>query len=404
MEQRTLSNSCVCIATQTPTTQKASVMAYIRAGTVFEDIATNGVSHALEHILLQGTESHPTAGAFYDHLSDNQLTVTGLTTKQYVALGIEGHRDTLEGAVSDLCDMINHPILSNTLFNTERKVLGEEIARAASDSADILNHEIDAKLFEGSPLSLPVEGSEGSVTDLTLDNLKHFYNNFYQPANMVLAIAADHPPDRSVDMAETYFGKVQGDTAHTFPHLTFPHIDLGHTEFSHEGMGDRTLLTCTFLTQDTFERRESIIWILSEALNDHLFRSLREKHGLVYYVHADWQRYFFGNRIDIDVECSLKNRDSVIKILREEVGSFHVTDATFENAKRKLVQTLELLHEDPVAVTDYGGIQYLLFTSLQTPEEERAFIEELTPEDVNKATNVVFKEVRSGLFSIQSRN
>ncbi len=104
-------------------------------------------------------------------------------------------------------DRFLNPVLRE--FYTERDVVMEE-RRLRTDSQPIgtLLEQFIATAYMAHPYSHPVVGYMSDLQALTRAKARKFFQTYYVPQNLVLAIVGDVNVKKTIKMAETYFGRI----------------------------------------------------------------------------------------------------------------------------------------------------------------------------------------------------
>ena len=106
--------------------------------------------------------------------------------------------------------MLEADRLANTVareFYKERQVIMEE-RRMRTDASPIgtLVEQFLGTAFIAHPYGFPAIGWTSDIQNITTDQLMAFFEAYYSPSNMVVAIVGDIQPDEVIRMAEKYFG------------------------------------------------------------------------------------------------------------------------------------------------------------------------------------------------------
>jgi predicted Zn-dependent peptidase len=104
-------------------------------------------------------------------------------------------------------DRFLHPVLRE--FYKERNVVIEE-RRMRTDSNPIgrLLEQFNASAFEAHPYHRPTVGWMSDLNSFSATDAKNFFNEYYLPANMVVAVAGDIKAREAMPILEKYFGRV----------------------------------------------------------------------------------------------------------------------------------------------------------------------------------------------------
>jgi predicted Zn-dependent peptidase len=100
-----------------------------------------------------------------------------------------------------------HPVLRE--FYKERNVVIEE-RRLRTDSNPIgrLLEQFNAAAFEAHPYHRPTVGWMSDLNSFSATDAKKFFNEYYVPANMVVAVAGDVKASQVMPILEKYFGRL----------------------------------------------------------------------------------------------------------------------------------------------------------------------------------------------------
>jgi predicted Zn-dependent peptidase len=100
-----------------------------------------------------------------------------------------------------------HPVMRE--FYKERNVVIEE-RRMRTDSNPIgrLEEQFEASAFEASPYHRPTIGWISDLNTFSATDAKHFFDRYYVPANMVVAVAGDVKAAQILPVLEKYFGRL----------------------------------------------------------------------------------------------------------------------------------------------------------------------------------------------------
>jgi predicted Zn-dependent peptidase len=183
--QHTLKNGLEIVAECNDDAHSAAVGFFVRTGSRDENDAIAGVSHFLEHMLFKGTPSRSPddvnrefdeMGAHYNAFTNEENTV------YYAAVLPEYIRPAVE-----LWSDILRPSLREEDFDTEKKVIIEEIKMYEDQPPFCADDKCRAAFFGSHPLSRSVLGTEQSITDLPVDSMRGYFERRYSPGNIVLA-------------------------------------------------------------------------------------------------------------------------------------------------------------------------------------------------------------------------
>jgi len=183
--EASLKNGLRVIAEVVPEARSVALGYFVKTGARDEAPEESGVSHFLEHMVFKGPEgmdalsvnlAFDRMGAQYNAFTSEEATVF------YGAVLPEFAFPLLE-----LFSRLMRPALRQEDFDTEKKVILEEIARYQDRPGFMAYDWARARFFAGHPLGNSVLGTVESITALTRDQMAQYHARRYLPGNMVLA-------------------------------------------------------------------------------------------------------------------------------------------------------------------------------------------------------------------------
>jgi predicted Zn-dependent peptidase len=130
-------------------------------------------------------------------------------------------------------DRFKNPVFRE--FYKEKEVVREERRmRIESQPFGRLLEEFSAVTYTAHPYGRPVVGWHSDITATTIEDAREFYNTYYVPNNITIAIAGDVDPDEARKLAETYFGDIPAGPEPPSVHTEEPD-QRGERRFTIEG-------------------------------------------------------------------------------------------------------------------------------------------------------------------------
>ncbi len=203
--QHTLENGLHIVIEQMPDVRSAAAGFLVRAGARDETPELAGVSHFLEHMIFKGTAKRPWRQITIDFDAMGSLYNAFTSEDRTMFYGWVREAD-IARQIELLADMMR-PTLPKEEFETEKKVILEEIAMA-KDSLEHLTFDfLQEKVFAGHPLEWPILGYESTVGAMTRDQMHEYFATKYAPDNMYLIVTGKVDPGEVIGLAEKYCGQ-----------------------------------------------------------------------------------------------------------------------------------------------------------------------------------------------------
>ena len=184
-----LASGLQIVGETTPTARSVSVGFFVRTGSRDEGPGESGVSHFLEHMVFKGT---PRRTAFdvnrdFDQLGAKYNAYTSEEETVYYASVLPEYLP----AVTDILADILRPSLRTDDFDTEKKVILEEIKKYDDQPSSVAWDKAKEVYFRGHPLGNTILGTNASVTALTADGMRAYYDRRYAASNILVAAAGN---------------------------------------------------------------------------------------------------------------------------------------------------------------------------------------------------------------------
>ena len=105
-------------------------------------------------------------------------------------------------------DRLANPVFRE--FYAERSVVHEE-RRLRTDSTPIgkFQEQFEAMFWQSSPYGWPVIGWPSDLEGITRDEALGFFDTYYAPNNLALALVGDFDHDEAIALTEQYFGRLE---------------------------------------------------------------------------------------------------------------------------------------------------------------------------------------------------
>ncbi len=394
--KHTLPNGIRIVAEQIPYVRSVALGIWIGTGSENETPRENGISHFIEHMMFKGTKSR-TARQLAESFDEIGGHVNAFTAKEmtcYYAKVLDQHfRISLE----ILADMFFESTFAETEMEKEKKVIVEEI-RMVEDTPDDLVHDLLSEASFGShSLGYPVIGSVENVQAFKREDLFRYKDRFYNPHNVVIAIAGNLPDDY-LDQVEAAFARHQGNSVPvTSERPTFtPNIKVKKkkTEQTHLCFGLPGL--------SVSDSRIYILVLLNNVLggnmSSRLFQEIREERGLAYSVFSYHSAHRETGLFAIYAGTAHGQEYEVYECIQnilDQIKDRGLTASELEKAKEQLKGSLMLGLESTNNRMSRLGRNELLLGRHMTLDQIVESVEKITLDDVNQLAREIFSSPMS---------
>jgi zinc protease len=191
---------------------------WYKIGSSYEPLGITGISHMLEHMMFKGTKLFG-PGQLSAIVSKNGGQQNAFTAEDYTGYYQVFEKSKLSVSFELEADRMHNLIFSEEEFAKEHQVVMEERRLRTDDDPQSLTYErFMAAAHTASPYHHPVIGWMSDINQLTLADLKSWYDTWYAPNNATLVVVGDVMPDEVFELAKRYFGPVSAKTVTPMKH------------------------------------------------------------------------------------------------------------------------------------------------------------------------------------------
>jgi predicted Zn-dependent peptidase len=376
-----LENGLTIIGEENPVAQSSALSFFVKTGARDEAKEIWGVSHFLEHMMFKGTSKRSALEVTYD-LGAIGAQANAYTSEEntvyYTAILPEYFRQAIE----ILSDMLR-PSLDINEFNTEKKVILEEIALYKDRPTHLLFEASLKEHFKNHPAGNPVLGNKETIAALSRDQMHAYFDTQYCPSNMVLGASGAFSWDLFVELAKGYCGawKNGKKQREVFPHqptqttkvITKENLQRGHACLIAPGPQ---------ATDDSRYAAYVLSTILGDASGSRVYWELIDK-GLADVASIDVDLMEGTGIVYGYVSSDLSRIDEVIDILRNILEtSREFSEEDLERAKTKLATSVVLQGESPMRRLMAIGNDWLYRKQYATLGDECSRIQNVSRNDI----------------------
>jgi len=361
-----------------------SIQIFCNIGNIHSPVTMRGVTHFIEHMCFEGTKEHPDFNKVLIDYKDMGVEYNGISTQRYTAYIIKCQDYYADKCIRLLSEELLNSTFDKSKFKKEEKVVMQENINDSDEPAYILKNNSNALLYENTPFQYPTDDVSYHTKEYDYVKVLDFYKQNYTPSNMILSITTNIPFSKIIHFIEkTHFNKrtKQCVSIHKsmLSYLMNPPIIHG-VKYKVKIIPklSSTYLNVSFQTCSQYDFKEMYILnllsnILGSSLSSRLYKVLREKYGLVYYISTDTNYYECGGDFTFQTQfkCSSfiqKHEPSVLPLLIKELNDLNlhgITGSELKVAKHNMRSHLLLEMENIDSQTYYNGNQCLLYEKPQ---------------------------------------
>ena len=186
-------------------------MVWYGAGAMDEIDGTSGVAHVLEHMMFKGTETVG-PGEFNKIVAGVGGRDNAFTSRDYTAYFQQVPANQLERMMTLEADRMRNLKLDDEAFAKEVEVVKEERRLRTEDKPrSLVYEELFAAAYHAHPYRRPVIGWMSDLENMTPEDARQWYRDWYEPANATLVVVGDVDHTAVFEHAAKTYGQINGD-------------------------------------------------------------------------------------------------------------------------------------------------------------------------------------------------
>ena len=181
---------------------------WYKIGSSYEEAGRTGLSHLLEHMMFKGTKAHA-PGVFSRIIAELGGSENAFTGRDYTAYFETLSVQHLDKALELEADRMRNLVFDEKEFRKELAVVMEERRMRTDDSPTGLTYEqLMSVAWRASPYQNPVIGWMDDLRNMQREDLRRWYDMWYQPNNATLVVVGDVDPEAVLALARRDFGSI----------------------------------------------------------------------------------------------------------------------------------------------------------------------------------------------------
>lgn len=274
-----------------------------------------GISHLMEHLMCKN----------FDHLQEefdkDGIDWNAYTSSNEIVFYLTGLDEKVNKWKGEFMDLLGQFNVTKEQFENERNIVLEEYMDAFNDQTQTHMLNLSRKLFNDYD---PIGLRQDLESLKFMDCLNYFELQYAKPTKIINVSKNKKYKNSEIEFAERQIVKNLAFGDHKVP------LELGN-EFK-----DKTsLVMLSPIIEEDFAYVHFINAMLSLGLKSPLYQEIREKRGLVYYVHCYQSRMNQQGINTIATQTSNKNFNACVDSVKEVISNpkKHLTKDRFDLVK-----------------------------------------------------------------------
>lgn len=379
---------------QVPATRIVHCGLILDIGSRDENESQQGMAHFWEHMAFRGTRKRKSF-----HILNSLESVGGelnaYTSKEKVCFYASVLDRHYQKAVELLTDITFQATFPQKQIEKERTVILEEMAMYQDSPDDAIQDDFDQLVFRDHPLGMNILGNRDSVCGFKQSDFLKFVGDNLQMDRVIFSCVGSLPFNQVVKIADKYLAGVEAggslpprvrfngynpEVRKISRAVTQAHCALGRPAFS-------------IKHPDRLPFFALINLLGGPAMNSKLNLTLREKHGLVYSIEAQYTPYQDTGLLAIFFGTDPKMVPRALRLVKKELSLLKdkpLGTIQLHRAKEQLVGQLAMAEENNMNLMLMMGKSLLDLDHIRSFEEIIGEVRNISSAKLQEMANEIF--------------
>ena len=366
-----------------------------------------GVAHATEHMVYKGTK-YRTEKEINKDLSNIFGFNNAMTNFPYVIYYGTLLGEDLNKGVELLSDIIINPSFNDEGFKEEMDVIKEELKEWDEELEQYCEDKLFFNSFENRRIKYPIIGTEESLENMTLNDIRAFYSKYYFPENTSIVIISSAKFEEAKDIVEGYFKIWKNniiDNKYIYE-IKDKKIEYEVPEactFDDKRDGVKTCkiqIICPIDNLSNKEMKSLRIFnqYFGEGINSILYDTLRTKNGLIYDIITKIANENYIKLYKITFSTAKENVDKSINLVKKCIEELELLNQQIEvNEIEQLIKSFKLKRlfreEQSIVLAKELATYDTMYTDYKRYIDENNELDVLTKEMIFEVGSKVLKNL-----------
>ncbi len=376
-----------------------SICISLNAGAGIE-VEKMGVAHAVEHMVYKGTKTK-SESQINEQLSSIFGFQNAMTNYPYVIYYGTLLNEDLNSGVELFSDIILNPEFDEKGFKEEMEVIKDELDEWDEEIEQFCEDKLFYNIFNKRRIKNPIIGTKESLDNLTVTDLKRFYEENYFPENTSISVITSIDFNSVKEIIDKYFGmwksKVISRNSYV-NNIEYEKIDASKIQIT-KRQGIKNAKVQMIFPLDKLNFKELNAFRLfnqyfGEGVNSVLFDALRTKNSLVYDVITRISNENYLKMYKITFTTSKENVNKAVELVMNLIKEINLK-VELEIKLDSLIKSYKLKRlfreEQSIILAKELATYDTMFGDYNIYENELGKIDEITETDILNSAKKVLK-------------
>ncbi|GAB6167544.1 pitrilysin family protein [Clostridium carnis] len=375
-----------------------SVSIALEAGAAMETEKL-GVAHATEHMIYKGTKKRSESDINYE-LSKIFGFQNAMTNFPYVIYYGTLLGEDLKEGLEIFADLLINPLFEEAGFKEEMDVIKEELKEWDEELDQYCEDKLFINSFKSRRIKYPIIGTMEDLNNISLVDIKDFYNNYYVPENTSIAIVTSLDFEEVKNIVEELFLSWKT-LKNMIKKSEVKYEEPIKDKFIDIRSGSNTCrVEIVFPIHNLNENEIKALRIFNEffgeGVNSILYDTLRTKNGLIYDVITKIALEKYIKLYKITFNTSSDNINKTLELINQSIENLDLFKEKLTNEDIiNLVKSIKLKRlfreEQSIILAKELSTYSAMFNDYKIYEKELVDLEKVSKDLIFKVAKSVLK-------------
>ncbi len=385
-----------------PDANSTTIEILVKAGSIYEQRETNGLSHFLEHMFFKGGKKYPTPQAVAETIDAFGGEFNAFTSEEYAGYYVKCAPENIQQAIDVLADMLVDAQFPKDELEREKGVIVQEVMMYEDmPSRQVIDKRRNWYYGDNSfwrSILWPVENIQSFTP-------QHFFDhkqNLYTKDNLVIVVAGDiSNQEKLEEQIGLLFAPLPEKKIGASPIYT-SHLPTEHTSFYDKKTQQNHLVISApgrSMHEDERYAAGLVATVLGGTMSSRLFMEIREKRWLCYYISASHAENDSDGLFVIRAWMEKARRAEWLQAIHDQlikISTGDVTDDELTKALGNITGKTKMGIETSDQLAHFVGEQWLFKKNVENLDEMLAKYNAVEKEQVVAcAANLASKDLYS---------
>jgi len=403
----TLSNGIRVVHNHITTSKIVHCGIMLDIGSRDENPTNQGIAHFWEHMAFKRTRKRK-AFHILNRLESLGGELNAFTDKEKILFYASLRDEYFERAFELLADITFDSIFPSSQIDRERNVILEEMSMYMDDPDDSLQDEFDSVVFSGHSLGMNILGTEKTVKSFKRSDFRQFVKANLDTRKVVFSSVGNVPMERVVELAEKYLGRI--------PKLRSRKVRTKFFGYKPKEIvlkRDVKQARCAIgrASYKLSDPKRGAFYMLTnilggQGMNSRLNMALREKHGFVYSVGAQYVPFTDTGLFVITFGTEQSQMKKSVALVKEELRKMRdepLGTKQLSAAKEQLLGQIAMSEESNISFMMMMARNLLDLGRVTTLEEIFERVKNTTPKQLQEIANDMFREEKLSYLMMEPK-